>query len=230
MRLLIVSATHLEISNVLQFFEIEYKNNKNFYEKSFGEDSVSFLITGIGSYSMIYELTKFLLSDKNFDLIINAGIAGSYKDDIKIGDIVFVRKEYVGDLGIDNKGKFKSLWETDLFQANESDIFDKSGVLVNPTNENYDFTKKEVVSVTVNTVSGSEDRIRLLREKFDGDVESMEGAAFFYVCLKENMPFMEIRAVSNPVTSMNKEKWQIMTAVSKLNETLKFFILEKLNQ
>ncbi len=230
MRLLIVSATHLEISNVLHFFEIDYKNNKNFYEKSFGINSVSFLITGIGSYAMIYELTKLLMQNKDFDLIINAGIAGSYKDDIKIGDIVFVRKEYVGDLGIDDNGRFITLWETDLFNGNEKDIFDKSGTLVNPIQETCSFTKREVVSVTVNTVSGSEDRIRLLRDKFDGDIESMEGAAFFYVCLKEKMPFMEIRAVSNPVTSMNKEKWQIMTAVSKLNETLKFFILEKLNQ
>ncbi len=230
MKLLIVSATHLEISNVLHFFEIDYKNNKNFYEKSFGEDSVSFLITGIGSYAMIYELTKFLLQNKDFDLVINVGIAGSYNDDIKIGDVVFVRKEYVGDLGIDDNGKYITLWETDLFKGNESDIFDKSGALVNPIKGRYGCTKKEVVSVTVNTVSGSEERIKLLKEKFKGDIESMEGAAFFYICLKEKLPFIEIRAVSNPVTSMNKEKWQIMTAVSKLNETLKFFILEKLNQ
>ncbi len=230
MKLLIVSATHLEISNVLHFFEIDDKNNKNFYEKSFGKDSVSFLITGIGSYAMIYELTKFLLQNKNFDLIINAGIAGSYNDDIKIGDVVFVRKEYVGDLGIDDNGKYITLWETDLFKGNESNIFDKSGALLNPIKGCYGCTKKEVVSVTVNTVSGSTDRIKLLKDKFAADIESMEGAAFFYVCLKEGMPFIEIRSVSNPVTSMNKEKWQIMTAVSKLNETLKFFILEKLNQ
>ena len=37
----------------------------------------------------------------------------------------------------------------------------------------------------------------------------MEGAAFFYVCLKEKVNFFQIRAISNFVEKRNKKNWEI---------------------
>lgn len=234
MKILIVSATIQEIVETLSFLEIEAKNNKKFYHKDLGDDSLSILIVGIGSYSMIYNLATHL-EKYEYDLIINAGIAGTYKKSLKVGDVVIVEREYIGDLGIDDNGKFVSLWDNDDFFFDKDKIFytDKNdaGALVNPYFELLQRFKslKKVKSVSTNTVSGSEKTILKLRQKFNADIESMEGAAFFYVCLKKQLKFLEIRAISNFVEPRNKENWQIMTAISNLNSNLKTIILDFLN-
>jgi futalosine hydrolase len=51
----------------------------------------------------------------------------------------------------------------------------------------------------------------------------MEGAAVFYVCLLEKIPFLEIRAISNYVDIRDTEKWDIPTATDNLtNEIFRF--------
>ena len=45
------------------------------------------LITGVGILETTLELTKKLVLD-SYDLVINAGIAGSFDKKIKIGDVV----------------------------------------------------------------------------------------------------------------------------------------------
>jgi futalosine hydrolase len=47
----------------------------------------------------------------------------------------------------------------------------------------------------------------------------MEGAAFFYVCLMEKVPFIELRAVSNEVGERDKSQWDIRVAFSVLETT-----------
>jgi futalosine hydrolase len=48
-------------------------------------------------------------------------------------------------------------------------------------------------------------------------IESMEGAAFFYACRQAGVPCMQIRAVSNYVEKRNRDNWQIGLAVKNLN-------------
>jgi futalosine hydrolase len=48
----------------------------------------------------------------------------------------------------------------------------------------------------------------------------MEGAAIFYVCLMENIPFAEIRSISNYAGEMDKSKWNIPLAIKILCETV----------
>jgi futalosine hydrolase len=48
----------------------------------------------------------------------------------------------------------------------------------------------------------------------------MEGAAFFYVCSKENIPFLALRAVSNRVEPRDKAKWNIPLALKNLSDEL----------
>ena len=48
----------------------------------------------------------------------------------------------------------------------------------------------------------------------------MEGAAFFYVCLCENIPFLQIRAISNYVEQRNEKNWNIPLAIKNLCLTL----------
>ena len=54
----------------------------------------------------------------------------------------------------------------------------------------------------------------------EADVESMEGAAFFEVCLEAGIPFAEIRSVSNTVGEADRSRWDIPLALAKLHEAL----------
>lgn len=49
----------------------------------------------------------------------------------------------------------------------------------------------------------------------------MEGAAFFYVCIQEKVPFIEIRSVSNEVGERDRTKWNIPLALDSLKEAMK---------
>ncbi|HMQ88955.1 MAG TPA: hypothetical protein PKB07_15270, partial [Flavilitoribacter sp.] len=53
------------------------------------------------------------------------------------------------------------------------------------------------------------------------DIETMEGAAFFYVCLMESVPFLAIRSISNYVEARNREAWDIPGAIRALNDVVK---------
>jgi len=84
---------------------------------------------------------------------------------------------------------------------------------------------KQVKAITVNTSSGSEVTIERLRGKYNPDIETMEGATFFYICSKEKIPFLAIRSISNRVEPRNKDKWNIPLALNNLSEKLIDFFL-----
>jgi futalosine hydrolase len=47
----------------------------------------------------------------------------------------------------------------------------------------------------------------------------MEGAAFMYACLIHQIPFAEVRAVSNVVEKRNRASWKLREAIDNLNTT-----------
>ena len=62
--------------------------------------------------------------------------------------------------------------------------------------------------------------IKFYRDVFDPVTESMEGAALHYVCISENVPFVQIRSISNYIGERNKKKWDMMDSIANLNDTL----------
>lgn len=84
----------------------------------------------------------------------------------------------------------------------------------------------QAAGVTVNTVSGSTASIARLGQKYRPDVESMEGAAFHYSCLVEQVPFVQLRTISNYVEVRDKSRWNIPLAVENLNGTLRALLTE----
>jgi futalosine hydrolase len=77
-----------------------------------------------------------------------------------------------------------------------------------------------VKAVTVNTLHGSKESIKRVKEKFNPEIETMDGAAFFYVCLSEKVPFLQIRAISNFVEIHRIENWNIPLAIDNLTDTV----------
>jgi len=74
-----------------------------------------------------------------------------------------------------------------------------------------------VVSLTVAGVTGTQARARLLKQKYQAHIENMEGFALAYVCTLAQIPFLEIRTISNLVGTRDKKYWNINLALKKLN-------------
>lgn len=200
MNVLIVAATKFEIEPFLK------ENNQ-----------AEILITGIGIPSTIFHLTK-KLSEKNYDLVINAGIAGNFGKRFSLSEVVLVKEDTFGDIGINENENFKTLFETGL--ANKNDFPYSNGWLINQNAGLEKWQLPFAKAVTINKITDDVLQIKKLQQKFSADIESMEGAAFHYVCLQQKINFIQIRSISNTVGERDKTKWQMKTAIANLNTEL----------
>jgi futalosine hydrolase len=219
-RILIVSATELEIEPLFQL-KIN-RISQNHFELVYSESLVvDILIAGVGIAAVTYSLTRFL-SKNEITFAVLVGISGSYDENIKLGEVVNVMSERFADLGVIGSNSFTDLFEMKLGKEN---IFPfENGKL-----RNYTLINNETVNylkiVEANTVNTIRHEVLSFIQK-DSEIESMEGAAFFYVCLQEKVPFIQIRGISNYVGEQNKSKWDIDLAISSLNAVILEFLSE----
>jgi futalosine hydrolase len=175
------------------------------------------VITGVGSVATTYHLTK-IIRDEKPNLIIQAGIGGAFDHHQTLGDVVIVKRDRIADLGVEEKGQWHDL--VDLRLAHENDTPYSEGWMVNESNRLEQYELRLVDAITINEITTNEKRITALREKYHPIIESMEGAALHYVCLQENIPFIQLRAVSNYVGERDKSKWKMDLAIKNLNDAL----------
>ena len=207
MNVIIVAATQ---------FEIEFFLKENI--------DADILITGVGIPTTIFHLTKKLL-EKKYDLALQAGIAGTFNDHFKLAEVVAVKEDTFADLGIEENGKLYSLFEKGFVNENDFPYCNGSLLNNNPILEKINFPLAK--GITVNKIGDSDFQNKMIKEKYLPDVESMEGAAFHYVCLQQKINFLQIRSISNFVGERDKLKWKLYEAIENLNTEL-LNIIEKL--
>jgi futalosine hydrolase len=216
MKILLVSATTSEIAPTLHHLEDHWKKN-SFAEFEYMGNRVYPLVTGIGSMMMAFALSRFKHVHQ-MNLVIHAGISGSYKEELKPTELVEVISEQWGDLGAeDSNGEFidafeLGLMEKDRFPYEHGTLFKKR----HATSTGL----KQVSGLTVNKSSGTQQSINRIKNKFNADVEGMEGAGLFYACNVMDLPFVSIRAISNYVEPRNKSNWKMEESLHNLNEAI----------
>ena len=217
MRILIVSATNLEVSALVGSDIKPYQPSKIYLTDNHDTDVI---ITGVGSVPTSYCISQY---GANYDILLNLGIAGSFSNKTKVGDVVIVSEDAFCDLGIDNQGDFIPFYKSKM-------VFEKNNPLVNqfmlnPMINRYKGIDIPMVrGVTTNTTTGSAERIQQIKKIWDPDIETMEGAAVFYCSILLNKPFICIRSISNKVEPRNEKNWQIKMAIDNLCEYSKSFI------
>lgn len=217
MKILITSATWLEIKLLAD--ELNPVSEKPDFLKSgkINGHYIDILISGIGTVFTTYSLTQ-LLNHNSYDIIINAGIAGSLNSGLNIGDVVNVISEEFADLGVEDREEFLTLFESGFVN---SDKFPFNGGILKATFNNKAFDSMiKVRGLTSNISHGNEASITKIRRKFRADIESMEGAAVFYVSINRGIPCCEIRAVSNYVEPYDKTNWNIPLSLENLKDRL----------
>ena len=174
-------------------------------------NGVEKIVTGVGVAHTIYHLTK-KINRKKYDLLINIGIAGAIDKGLQIGEVVEVIQDEFFAFGSENHDEFLSVFELGLIEKNTHPF--SNGKLHNL--DTYTSLKK-VSATTVQTTHGSLASVSRIPKLTDAQIETMEGAAFMYVCLMENIRFVQLRAVSNYVEPRNLKNWNIPGALENLH-------------
>lgn len=205
MEVLLCAATRFEIDPTIQY--LASQNIKN----------IDILVTGVGLIAATYHITKAVYQ-KRPQLILQAGIAGALDNNLKLGSVVIIESETIGDLGVMEQGSFRSLFDMEFVQENDrpwtnARLLNASGIL-------DEILLPKVKGVSINEITTLPSRIEHYKDTLGASVESMEGAALHYVGLMENIPFLQVRSLSNFVGERDKSKWHIKEAIENLNKEL----------
>ena len=218
MKVVIVTATEKELALLRQKI-----NSSGIINRA--DILVDFMISGVGILASCFSITELIFTQKP-DLIIQAGIAGTFDPKVQLGSVFVVENEYIGDLGVEESGIFKDIFDLQLLQPNENPFFQNK--LNNKAINKWNVTSlPSVNAITVNEITTNPKRIGQVKEKYHPTLESMEGASLHYCCTKTATSFVQIRAVSNAVGERDKTKWALKEALNNLSQNVLAYI-EKL--
>ena len=209
MTCLIVSATEIEIAPFRT--AIQSKNISKHLPR------IDVLISGIGLTATTYTLTKHL-SKRKPDCIIQAGLGGCFDTTLPLGKVLAIKKETIADQSVIELKSLKTLFDLKLLPEETPPY--KKGWLPNESELIKLFKGKKASGISVNEITTDKKKVQLYKDTFNPVVESMEGAALHYVARMENIPFIQLRAISNYIAERNKKKWDMKTSISNLNHAL----------
>jgi futalosine hydrolase len=206
MRILVVTATDVEIAPLVATLPGAYRH------------TVDRLTTGAGMVPTAAHCSR-VLARTAYDFALNLGLCGSFDPRFAPGAVVHVVADRLPEMGAEDGDAFLTVQQLNLLDDNHFPF--RGGELVNtaaPVNATLG-ALPPARGITVNTVHGNARSIAEVTSRFSPQVESMEGAAFMYACLINDVPFAQVRAVSNVVERRNRESWRVAEAVASLSNT-----------
>jgi len=197
------------------------------------ERSVSLVTTGIGTVNTAHALTCVLERHRP-KLVLQFGIGGAYTaSGLSVGDIVVATDEAYGDLGVQTPDGWASaelIGIPLLEKAGDRyyNTFPLDGRLASTAvdliqsmawGEAPPIIRKGTF-VTVQQCSGVTDLGDETAARFNGICENMEGAAAAQLCTVYDVPFVEIRAISNRVEDRNLADWNLKLSATRIQKSV----------
>ena len=211
--LTIVAATLPEIEPLLDYFRKEAIQYSPSHYQLAGYD-IRILISGIGILESTYHLMDHLMLSRP-DLWIQMGIGGAVDSSLGLGEVYIIESEILFDFGAQEKdGRIMNQFE--MGWKKQNDFPYQNEILLCP---NIPTTSIAAIATGMTTLysHGYSEKIDKIHETMHGQIENMEGAAFFYVSLMKKIPFLSVRGISNFVEPRNTASWNIPLAVNNLN-------------
>lgn len=207
---LLVAATSAEIMDICGQIEP--------YKVIEINDNWSVLVTGVGIVPTVFHLAKALTSN-HYDHVLNVGLAGAINRSLAIGQTVNVISEEFAFWGAEDHDNFLSVFKSGLQSPNEFPFTNEKLI---PIKSNFGLPPIQKVSgLTVQAVTGSLKSVNSLHQNYHSDIETMEGAAVFYVANQLDVPAIQIRSISNYVEPRNRVNWKIQEALNELTAVVK---------
>jgi futalosine hydrolase len=180
-----------------------------------GSHEIDVLISGVGMVATATWCSR-VLSAERFDVALDLGVCGSFKPEIFPGSVVHVVSDRLVELGAEDGDAFLTIQEMALLGDDEFPFTGGRLVNASPPVLGPLSSMRAVNGITVNTVHGNDESIARVTKRFAPEVETMEGAAFMYACLIQDVPFAQVRAVSNAVERRNRAAWKLDEAIANL--------------
>ena len=215
-KIAIVSATENEIDPLVNYLRT-HAEHLSFQTYKLHGLLIDILYSGIGILHTTYSLMDYL-SHRHPDGWIQAGIGGALDLSLGIGKVYQVSQEMIFGFGAeDPDGKIVSPF---TLGWSDPDSFPYTGgVMACPFQPSISLPV--ATGMTTFYAHGHAGHIEQIRNEPHGQIEDMEGAAFFYISLVRKTPFLSLRSISNMVEARNKENWEAGLAIKNLNEVLK---------
>lgn len=192
-----------------------------------GPKQVILLITGIGPVNAALALGRIVGSDPGLGGVLNLGIAGSFRpDNIPIGSVVSVETEIWPEFGLYTEngldprglglgqGRIQGRVVWDRLGLHPQRQAQRMGL-------ELDSNWPQVVSLSVAGVSGTSSRAAELQARTGAEVENMEGFALAWACVVHDLPFVQVRSISNLVGSRDEKEWDMDLALNVLQAAAK---------
>jgi futalosine hydrolase len=187
------------------------------------------LHTGIGAVNAAHALTC-QLEEQLPDLVIQFGIGGAYvPTGLPIRSVVLATEEIYGDVGVVTPEGWKPADEIGIpLVHGDPPHFNRF-----PLDSQLVSTAAEICGVrcgpfiTVSQCSGVQAIGDALHARFNALCESMEGAAAAHICTLYDIPFLEVRGISNLVEDRQPARWDIPGAADAAQSALIKIISDK---
>ncbi len=178
------------------------------------------LPAGMGKTNAAQALTA-LLETRPVRGVIGFGVAGAYPGSgLALGDVALASAAIYGDEGVEAPGGWISTEAIGipLLERSGARVFNE--IALDPTLVDRARVALQAAGVaarvgpfvTVSACSGTAARGAELAQRFGALCEGMEGAALAHVAALYEVPFLELRAVSNAVEDRDLSRWRLAEA------------------
>jgi len=194
------------------------------YEGDLYGKSVIFTHCGVGKVNAAHSAT--LIAENYYvDLLVLFGTGGAYSGEV--GDIAVAESENYGEEGVLTEDGWKPmeyiglpLLKNGMEYYNTFPMDTELVQLAKKASKDAGFNVRSGNFITVSQCSGTLGSGELLRERFNGICENMEGAAVAHICALYKIPVVEIRGISNIIEKRDLRKWNIRKAASNCNKAV----------
>jgi futalosine hydrolase len=237
--ILITSAIDHEISYLFQNMNhtrVLSIGNRKVFEGDLKNHNIRLMVSGPGMVNTIQAMTACIENSKP-SLIIQTGCAGAFLESgLTLGDIGIASDEVDIHLGIEPVSQYNAVQELPfpvLIKNNTAykNRYECHKVL---TDSAYNILVKKLQSkriqvkkgpfITVSTITSTEQKAARLFHHYSAIMEAMEGAGAAHLSMYYDIPFLEIRAVSNIVGEREKSEWNLPLACERSNDAVMSFL------
>jgi futalosine hydrolase len=218
-----VAATDKEIEPLLNYLR-SHAEQHSFQTFQLHGLLIDIIYTGIGILKTTYTLMDYL-SHRHPDGWIQVGIGGAFDQALPIGSVYQIQSELISGFGAEDTDG--SILDAFTLGWNDPNRFPFTEGALECPYDNF-LLLPSATGMTTFHAHGEQRNIDRLRLMPNGQIENMEGAAFFYISLLKKIPFLSIRSISNVVEARDKSKWKMEMAIQNLNDIV-LQMLEKSN-
>ncbi|MGA3038819.1 MAG: futalosine hydrolase [Vulcanimicrobiaceae bacterium] len=162
-------------------------------------EQVEMLVTGIGPVEAATATSRALAGSAP-SIVINAGIGGGFRGRAAVGDAFAIETDHLAELGLEDGSPLPPLpGGVRLVEKTDSDE-ELVGICAN-------VGARIGSAITVSTITTSDTRAEALADRFEAEIEAMEGFAVLRSAAVAGIPALELRGVSNLVGARERSGW-----------------------